>query len=270
MIIDSHCHVATGWYEPVETLLFQMDRHGVDRAVLIQMLGQTDNAYQQDCARRYPDRFTSVVLVDAAAPDACATLRELAASGACGVRMRPTTRSPGDDPLAIWRTAAACALAVSCVGASLSFADPAFEAVIAALPDLNIVLEHLGGSSRPDADEAERAARQRVFEYARYPNVFLKLPGLGELAPRAPGPLAGVPFSPPRPAVLDQALAAFGPARLMWGSDFPPVAAREGYGNALNWVRGAVEHLTAAAQAMIFGGVALNVFGPATARAATP
>ncbi len=46
-IVDSHCHVSPVWYEPVETLLFQMDRNEVAQAVLVQMLGQYDNAYQQ-------------------------------------------------------------------------------------------------------------------------------------------------------------------------------------------------------------------------------
>ena len=32
---------------------------------------------------------------------------------------------------------------------------------------------------------------------------------------------------------------AFGPRRMMWGSDYPPVSGREGYRNAL---RGIVEH----------------------------
>ena len=35
------------WYEAVETLLFEMDRNGVERAVLIQILGQSDNAPEQ-------------------------------------------------------------------------------------------------------------------------------------------------------------------------------------------------------------------------------
>ncbi len=29
MLIDSHAHVSPVWYEPVETLLGQMARHGV-------------------------------------------------------------------------------------------------------------------------------------------------------------------------------------------------------------------------------------------------
>src|SRR5579864_1391260 len=114
VVIDSHCHVSDLWYEPVETLLFQMDRNGVDGAVLIQILGQFDNGYQQDCLRRYPGRFASVVMVNVAEPTAIGELRRLAEDGASGVRLRPTARSVGDDPMAIWRTAADLGLSVSC------------------------------------------------------------------------------------------------------------------------------------------------------------
>lgn len=36
---------------------------------------------------------------------------------------------------------------------------------------------------------------------------------------------------------VDLSLEAFGPARMMWGSDFPPVSGREGYGNAIAFAR---------------------------------
>ena len=42
------------------------------------------------------------------------------------------------------------------------------------------------------------------------------------------------------PPVFEMAKDAFGVERMMWGSDFPPAAGREGYGNAL---RGVMEHL---------------------------
>ena len=51
--VDSHCHVSPLWYEPVESLLFPMDRFGVEHAVLVQMFGQTDNDYLYECPRRY-------------------------------------------------------------------------------------------------------------------------------------------------------------------------------------------------------------------------
>ena len=36
--------------------------------------------------------------------------------------------------------------------------------------------------------------------------------------------------------MLDMAYQAFGPQRMMWGSDYPPVGAREGYRNSLQGV----------------------------------
>jgi L-fuconolactonase len=149
ILVDGHCHASPVWYEPVETLLYEMDRNDVEQAVLVQILGQYDNGYQQECLQRYPGRFVSVVAVDAARQNACGQLAELAAQGASGVRLRPGTRSPGGDPLAIWRAAQSQRLAVSCVGTSDAFASREFFELAAALPELTIVLEHLGGTSRP-------------------------------------------------------------------------------------------------------------------------
>jgi L-fuconolactonase len=257
-IVDAQCHVSTAWYEPVETLLEQMNRNGVAQAVLIQMLGQFDNRYQQACAEQYPERLASVVAVDAARPDASPTLAALAAQGAVGVRLRPDTRSPGRDPLEIWRAAANSGLAVSCVGAAEKFAAPDFSELIASLPHVPIVLEHLGGTSQ--AGSTDPQTRRRVFETAKFPNVYLKLPGLGELVPRPAVLPAEGRVLESRVAELDLALERFGPERLMWGSDFPVVGAREGYANALEWARGAVRAALPGAEASVFGGTARRVF----------
>jgi L-fuconolactonase len=64
VVVDTHCHASLDWYEPIETLLYEMDRNAVDHAVLVQINGQFDNAYQFDCVRRYPGRFANVVMVD--------------------------------------------------------------------------------------------------------------------------------------------------------------------------------------------------------------
>src|SRR5919202_3662793 len=139
-IVDSHTHVARSWYEPVETLLFEMDRNGVDQAVLIQMRGQTDNSYQAECVRSFPGRFASVGIVDTQRPYAEQALERLAESGATGVRFHLPHRPPGDDPLALWRAAARLGLAVSCGGNSELFAAPEFEQAIQAAPELPIVV----------------------------------------------------------------------------------------------------------------------------------
>jgi L-fuconolactonase len=256
VIVDAHCHASLDWYEPIETLLFEMDRHGVDRAVLIQINGQFDNSYQAEAVRRYPNRFCSVVLVDPLLPDAVQTLGRLAAEGASGVRLSPRLRSPGEDPLALWRAAARFGLAISCGGSSADFAQPEFAGLVETLPEARIVLEHLGGSSRPDDNER----RSRVFELAGFPNVFIKVTGLGEFATRAMPVKAPFPFDEPIPDYLEQAYERFGPGRMMWGSDFPPVAAREGYGRALRGCQEQFATRPAAAQELIFGGTAQSVF----------
>ena len=99
--VDAHCHVSPCWYEPVESLLFQMDRNHVEQAVLVQYMGQLHNDYQLECERRFPARFASIVLVAARDPKATEELERLSEQGARGVRLRPDTRSPGDDSMAI-------------------------------------------------------------------------------------------------------------------------------------------------------------------------
>src|SRR5216683_2333971 len=92
VVVDTHCHASLDWYEPIETLLYEMDRNGVDHAVLVQINGQFDNAYQFECVRRYPGRFANVVLVDTDRPDTPQQLEQLAERGATGVRLRPPAR----------------------------------------------------------------------------------------------------------------------------------------------------------------------------------
>jgi L-fuconolactonase len=259
-IVDSHAHVALNWYEPIETLNEQMRRNGVARAVLTQPLGQTDNAYIQACRRREPQRYATIVLVDPADPGAVSHLAQLVEDGASGVRLRPSARSAGADALAIWRAAQDLGIAVSSPGTSADFASDEFADLVAALPGLTIVIEHLGAGNAPDTTDEQRARRRTVFALARFPNVVIKVPGLGEIAPRASDRNAPFPFERAGLDVLDEALAAFGPQRLMWGSDFPIVCSREGYAGALRFCMDAFGHRSEGDRELIFGGVADRVF----------
>jgi L-fuconolactonase len=47
---------------------------------------------------------------------------------------------------------------------------------------------------------------------------------------------------------------------MMWGSDYPPVSQREGYGRSLSFVRERLAGASAAEQGLIFGGTASAVF----------
>lgn len=236
-IVDSHCHVAQSWFEPIEVLLFEMDSNGVEKAVLIQLNGAFDNSYLFECAERYPGRFAIVAMVDVSRPDALETLLHCHEEGAVGVRLWPPWRSSGSDPWAIWKKASDLGLVVSCLGELDDFASDEFNGLVAQLPDLTIVVEHLAEVGQA-CEEPPYINYKKALELASYPNTYIKIPGLGEINARPPvlNRAFGFDSTPP---VIEMALDAFGPDRSMWGSDFPPSAGREGYRNTL---LGIVEH----------------------------
>jgi L-fuconolactonase len=273
-ICDTHCHASLAWYAPVESLLHEMDANGVEQALLIQIRGQFDNSYQEECVRRYPGRFASVVIVDTTRADASEALARWAERGAAGIRLGADTRSPGEDPLAIWRAAARLGLPVSCQGSAEALASDGFAQLVQELPTLPIVLEHLaglerlgtGGRTREQAPGGQSAApdasgaRERVLALARFPNVSVKVHGLGEFCVRAIPVAEPFPFVRPISPLLEDLYRAFGPDRLMWGSDYPPVAGREGYRLALRLVMDEYAAKDEPARAAIFGGTAAKLF----------
>ncbi len=94
-------------------------------------------------------------------------------------------------------------------------------------------------------------------------NINIKIPGLGEFVRRAIPVTQPFPFVPPVPDYLVQVYRAFGARRMMWGSDYPPVAGREGYENALRLVQSEFAALTGVSdedREWIFGRTALSVF----------
>jgi L-fuconolactonase len=260
-LVDTHCHVSLAWYEPAEMLVHEMDRNGVDYAVLVQIMGEYHNDYQFDCEKRYPGRFASVVLVDTTQPDAPVELQRLAKRGAKGARLRADTRSPGSDPLAIWRTAHALGLPVTCNGSREMFAADQFVEVVEALPDLPIIIEHLGSVNTPDGEEPPYPIRQKILGLSRYPNVYIKIHGLGEICKRNMPVTAPFPFDRTGIQILQMAYDAFGPERMMWGSDYPPVSGREGYHNALQLTMAEFDSKPEAERASIFGGTAMKLYG---------
>ncbi|PKB80454.1 MAG: hypothetical protein BZY88_08690 [SAR202 cluster bacterium Io17-Chloro-G9] len=263
-VVDTHCHASPYWFEPVEVLVNEMDQNGVDKAVLIQFRGVFDNSYMIDCVRRYPGRFSMAAIVDTDAEDAPAKLEGWVKEGAEAVRLDPSVRSPGSDPLAIWRKAAELGIAVSILGTAEEFASPGFEAVVKEFPNLAIIIEHLGGvgaffGGGRSSSEVPYDEYRKVLALAAYPNTYMKIPGLGEFCPRP------VPFRQPMPfadvpPLIEMAIEAFGARRLTWGSDFPPVAAREGYGNALSFPRDNVKFASEEDKEWVFGKTAEGLF----------
>ncbi len=255
VVVDTHCHASPYWYAPVESLLDEMVRAGVDKATLVQIGGIYDNSYLIECMRRFPGRFSVVAMVDTDQPDAPERLEEWANQGVESIRLGPTVRSLGNDPLAIWRKADELGMIVSCQGSEVDlFASPELENVVRELPSLKIVIEHLGGGGQDTTPPHDRY--RKVLALAQYPNTYMKVVGLGELCPRP------MPFRQPFPfenvpPLIEMAIDAFGPRRLMWGSNFPPVAGRgEGYRNSLRWPMERVTFGSEEDKEWIFGGTA--------------
>ena len=131
-----------------------------------------------------------------------------------------------------------------------------FAALLGELPKLRVVIEHLGTRNLPHTDAAHHALQARVLELARFPNVYLKVHVLGQFCEKAGPPFGPFPCVRPIPPLLRLAYEAFGPIRLLWGSDCPLVAVREGYGNALRLTMAEVATINTAAVRPIFGDTA--------------
>ncbi len=232
-IIDTHCHAGENWFEPFEVLEFQMDRCGVDGAVLIQHGGTYDNQYLFDKTSGSNGRFKVAVLVDPEHEDPLGELTRLAEQGAAGVRIYPGQQFRTPHPHDIWKKAGELGLVVTCLGNASQFASTEFKAMLDACPETQVVIEHLAGVGIVDPPYSDY---ESALECAQSPNTTIKIPGLGEITKRPPRLLPHFRFDDV-PPLFEMAKEAFGVQRMMWGSDFPPSAGREGYANTLEGVR---------------------------------
>lgn len=272
MIIDTHCHVGLYKYEPVGSLLAHMERSGVDKAVFIQYMGNTDNGYMVDCMQAHPGRFAAAMIVPP--DDDGSAIRQWAERGIRGIRLSANFRGTGADPLAHWRTAAELGLVVSAPCKPETLLSDEFAQVVTSFPELQIVIEHLAGIGR--GSQSPHALFRQVMELARFPNLTIKLPGFGEFcdltqifhaaAAESVADLATCLRERPAavfsaiPPLADMALEAFGAQRMMWGSDYPPVSSREGYELSLQLPMAYFASLSEEERSWIFGGTAQQVW----------
>jgi L-fuconolactonase len=203
--------------------------------------------------------FAVVGSVHPDAGGAAAAVSSLAERGVSGIRLR----APADDDSlagysAALSAAAALELAVTVLGDSSRFVNRAFRTLVEANVNTNLIIEHLGSTAHASDDAP---ARERVFSLAAYPNVHMKIAGLGEFCRPDKGPSGDLPFEQPIPLFLERAYEAFGCDRLLWGSDFPNVCSREGYERALRWPLERFHHLGENERTAIFGGTAARLFG---------
>jgi L-fuconolactonase len=120
-------------------------------------------------------------------------------------------------------------------------------------PEQVFVLDHLAKPRARDGVTEPWATRLR--DLARRPNVYCKVSGLVTEADREAWTEAGL-----RP-YLETALAAFGPDRLMFGSDWPVCLLASSYGRWAEIVRRFAAPLTPSERDSLFGGAAKRAYG---------
>ncbi|WP_327293946.1 MULTISPECIES: amidohydrolase family protein [unclassified Streptomyces] len=129
---------------------------------------------------------------------------------------------------------------------------PVAAAVAAQLPELTFVLDHLG--KPPIADGALQPWASDVRALAARPNTVCKLSGM--VAEAGPGwTTDGL-----RP-YADAVLEAFGPGRLMFGSDWPVCTLMASYGEVVATAHRLTSRLSEAERAQVLGSTAARVYG---------
>jgi len=151
----------------------------------------------------------------------------------------------------LWQAAESLRVVVSLLSSPRH--APAIAVLAERFASVPILVDHLG---HPDVREgaAGRGFRD-VLSLARYANVSLKVSGMYHFSA---GPF---PFEDCWPLV-QAAFDAFGPDRLVWGSDFPHVVPRCGYGRALRWPDEALARLSEVDRDRIMGGNAMKLYWP--------
>lgn len=274
MIVDAHSHIwrpVPQGINPVRTIVspeadvgaellrHYLDEHDVERAVLVQpVFPGEDNSYVADTAAAEPDRFAAVCVVDPRRPDAAERLAYWCAERGCrGVRLRP--KVPGEaacfgqpETFSLWDTAARQGIVVSVL---CDFEHlPAVAQMAARFPTVAIVIDHLAHPPRPD----NLAGLAPLLELKRSPRVYVKISGLYYFS-QAPYPYADCRD------LLSAVYDGFGPARMIWGSDFPHVLLKSSYGGALATVGRLCPWLAPAERQRILGDNAAALYWPARA-----
>ncbi|HVL71871.1 MAG TPA: amidohydrolase family protein [Beijerinckiaceae bacterium] len=271
-MIDAHQHFWRldrgdyGWLGPAlapihrdfspDDLARLLALHGIERTILVQAAPTVaETRFLLDVAARTPFVAGVVGWADLSAPDAAATIADLAREARL-VGLRPMVQDIADDD---WLVRPGLAPAFRALAAHGLVFDalvlprhlPRLLVVAERHPDLAIVIDHL---AKPEI-RARRLDpwRAGMAALAARPNVFCKLSGL--VTEAKPG-WTGADLRP----YVAHVLVAFGPERLMWGSDWPVVDVAGGYDSWRAASLALLGGLSAAERAAVLGGTAARVY----------
>ena len=271
-VIDSHQHFwlydarTYGWIDETMTALRRdflpddlgplLTPEGVDATIAVQARqDEEETAWLLDLASRYGFIRGVVGWVDLQAADVESRVERLADTPRLvGVRHVVQAEPDGFLHRAAFHRGMKAVERCDLVYDVLIYARQLPEAVrfVTAFPRQRFVLDHLG---KPDVrGNGLLEWSRRLQELAEVPQVWCKLSGLVTEADWQSWTPAGL-----RP-YLDTALDAFGPSRLMFGSDWPVCTVAASYHEVLALVREAISEYSADEQAQMLGRTAEEVY----------
>lgn len=268
--LDAHCHFWRlergdyGWLSgqggplaPIRRDFGPRDYPGAGPVIAVQAapsLAETD--FLIALAARHPRIRGVVGWVDLADPASAAALRDRAGGVLRGVR--PMLQDIAADDWILTAPDAGVLAELTrlglCFDALVTARHlPHLHRFVAAHPDLPVVIDHAAKPQPGDLGQWAQAMRR----LAASPQVHCKLSGLlTELAPQD--------LRDPLPAlrrIFQPLLQAFGPSRLIWGSDWPVLTLAASFQDWLELTGQLLSDLSAPQRAAIMGGNAARFYG---------
>ena len=216
-IIDAYAHCGLSKYEPIEKVREVMAAGGISRAVLVQHLGEFDNSYIGSVVASDREHFAGVLLVDHTANNFAETLADWVASGRFqGLRLTADALLASPDLFAL---AGDLGLAIVLYAPQgIRPILPQLQRALESAPFTRLVITHLGNPTLIGSKLDEGASA--VLELARFSNAYFQLSGMTMFCAH------------PHEAIyplIERAVVAFGPRRLIWGSNYPVGGSQQDY-----------------------------------------
>ena len=265
-VVDAHVHVLDNFASmaPFEgngrydRLLHLMDGCGVDKAVMLPVVGDSSPNNNKECAdlaRSYPDRLVTLTDVSLHEPDAAERVgRARDEFGALGTSCYPSTPDlkwmlePASEPL--WEAYKANDLVCN-----LQLTPPNYPVLLELArryPEIRFASNHMG---LPGSLDPEDATYGGLMEAASLPNLFVKVSGFYAAADTP------WDFRDPRAlGYFSRLVKGLGPDRLLWGSDWSPVGNHLTYRQSLEIVRTFATDLDDKGRAQVLGETAVRVY----------
>jgi predicted TIM-barrel fold metal-dependent hydrolase len=231
-----------------------MAAHGVAHTVIVHVIYyRWDCRYAADAVRAHPQQFMGVCRINPESAKPRAELDHWVAEGFRGVRLSPGL-GPGGEWIndtrqmdAIWErtTELKIPMTVLCPIGRI----PDVEKVIERHNErLDVCIDHMADSPIDQPDELKKLLR-----LSRYPRVYVKLSHLWSLSKQE------YPYRDTHDQVR-RLYDAFGPQRLMWGTDWPGVEDYCGYAKALALYRDEIRFFNDDDRKWILGETALKLW----------